>query len=226
MLDKDRHQLVLKQLLRELFSDNELSAQLIFKGGTALMLFYGLPRFSTDLDFDIRDSVQDIDFDRLCVAVARHLIIRDSAAKENTYLIEGSYSSGMQQVKIEVSRRRYPQTVALHGFLGKSIPLLSTDCLLAHKLCAITSRRILQNRDIYDADFMLKKNWEPNVEIIKLRSGLSLSGYYGELLKVTENPKIANNVMLGLGEVLGQEERQWVRKNLVSSFREQLLLRM
>jgi len=226
MLDKDRHQLVLKQLLRELFSDNELSAQLIFKGGTALMLFYGLPRFSTDLDFDIRVSVEDIDFELLCVAVARHLIIRDSAAKENTYLIEGSYSSGMQQVKIEVSRRRYPQTVALHGFLGKSIPLLSTDCLLAHKLCAITSRRILQNRDIYDADFMLKKNWEPNVEIIKLRSGLSLSGYYGELLKVTENPKIANNVMLGLGEVLGQEERQWVRKNLVSSFREQLLLRM
>jgi len=27
-----------------------------FKGGTAAMLFYGLPRFSVDLDFDLLDS--------------------------------------------------------------------------------------------------------------------------------------------------------------------------
>jgi predicted nucleotidyltransferase component of viral defense system len=226
MLEKDRHQLVLKQLLRGIFSDNELSAQLVFKGGTALMLFFGLNRFSTDLDFDMRETVTDIDFKRLNEVAASQLSIRDFAIKENTYLLEGSYEYGAQQVKIEVSRRSFPQAVTLHNFLGLSIPILSNDYLLAHKLCAISSRRTLQNRDIYDADFMLKKSWERNAEIVKLRTGLDLPDYYGTLLKMVDDPATSKNIMLGLGEVLDQEERTWARFNLIKSFKEQLLLRI
>jgi len=226
MLDRDKHQLVLKQLLREVFSDNELSAQLVFKGGTALMLFHGLKRFSTDLDFDIRSSAGDIDFARLSKLVARQLTIRDAAIKENTYLLEGSYGQGMQQIKIEVSRRTFPQRIALYDFLGMSVPLLSNEYLLAHKLCALTSRKVLQNRDIYDADFMLKKNWEPNAEIVLLRTGMSVREYYEVLLRTMDMKTTSSNIMLGLGEVLDQEERMWARENLLKSFKEQLLLRV
>ena len=225
MLDKDKHQLALKQLLREIFSDNELSAQLVFKGGTALMLFYGLNRFSTDLDFDIRPLAADIDFERLRKLVAGQLSLRDNAVKENTYLLEGSYEPGKQQIKIEVSRRVFPQEFTLHDFLGMSIPVLSKEYLLAHKLCAITSRRAMQNRDIYDANFMLKKNWDPNEEIIRLRTGLTVSKYYGVLLKIVEDSTVNKSIMLGLGEVLEQRERMWARQHLLGSFREQLLLR-
>jgi predicted nucleotidyltransferase component of viral defense system len=88
MLDKTKHQLVLKQLLLKIFSDGELSAQLIFKGGTALMLFHGLNRFSTDLDFDIRNEIDDINFKRLRQLAASQLTIHDSATKQ--FLISAS----------------------------------------------------------------------------------------------------------------------------------------
>jgi len=226
MLDKQKHQLVQKQLLREIFSDSELSAQLVFKGGTALMMFYGLSRFSTDLDFDLRSAVDDIDFERLKTLAARQLTIRNSVVKTNTYLLEGTWEPGAQQIKIEVSRRTYPQSFTLHGFLGMSVPVLSPEYLLAHKLCAITSRKTLQNRDVYDADFMLKKNWQPNAVVIELRSGLSVLDYYKILLKLLDNPAVAKNIMLGLGEVLDLKEREWARLNLVESLKQQLLLRL
>ena len=226
MLEKTKHQLVLKQLLREIFSDSELSAQLVFKGGTALMLFHSLNRFSTDLDFDIRNETDDINFKRLCRLTASHLTINDSAEKQNTYLLEGSYESGMQQVKIEVNRRKFPQDFTLYNYLGLSIPILSRENMLAHKLCAIISRKTIQNRDIYDADFMLKKNWEPNIEIIKLRTNLGMADYCSVLLETVNNTAIQKNIMLGLGEVLDKKERDWARKNLVKSFQEQLLLRI
>jgi predicted nucleotidyltransferase component of viral defense system len=41
------------QILRDIYSDLELSNFLGFKGGTALMFFYNLPRFSVDLDFNL-----------------------------------------------------------------------------------------------------------------------------------------------------------------------------
>jgi len=102
MLDKQKHQLVQKQLLREIFSDSELSAQLVFKGGTALMMFYDLNRFST----------------------------------------------------------------------------------------------------------------------------LSAHDYYRDLLELLGTPAVAKNIMLGLGEVLDNKEREWARLNLVESLRQQLLLRL
>ena len=226
MLDKQKHQLVQKQLLREIFSDSELSAKLVFKGGTALMMFYGLNRFSTALDFDLRSSVDDIDFERLKTLSAKQLTIRDSAVKTNAYLLEGAWEPGAQQIKIKVSRRVYPQSFILHGFLGLSIPILSPEYLLAHRLCAITSRKTLQNRDIYDADFMLKKNWQPNAAVIELRTGLGAHDYFGELMKLLGDPAVAKNIMFGLGEVLDLKEREWARLNLVESLRQQLLLRM
>jgi len=226
MLDKQRHQLVQKQLLREIFSDNELSAQLVFKGGTALMLFYGLDRFSTDLDFDLRGTREDIDFERLCALVTKQLTIRDSTVKAHTYLLEGSFELGMQQIKIEVSRRTYPQKFTLHDYLGLSMPVLAPEFMLAHKLCAITSRKAIQNRDIYDADFMFRKNWQPDDTIIQLRTGLSVLDYYQRLLELLNDPSLSKNIMFGLGEVLNQKTREWARQNLTESLRQQLLLRM
>ena len=190
------------------------------------MLFFGLDRFSTDLVFDLRSSAEGIDFERLCTLASKQLTLRDYAIKQNTYLVEGSYEYGEQQIKIEVSRRVFPQAITLHNFLGLTIPILASEYLLAHKLCAITSCKALQNRDIYDADFMFKKNWEPDVGIIELRTGQSLSEYYRSLLACLDTLSASNSILLGLGEVLDKEQREWARQNLAESFRQQLLLRL
>lgn len=51
-MDINKHRFLLSQILVDIFRENELKNIMAFKGGTALMMFYGLNRFSTDLDFN------------------------------------------------------------------------------------------------------------------------------------------------------------------------------
>ena len=52
-MDITKHKTNLTNILIDIYKDSLLSSRLGFKGGTATMLFYNLPRFSVDLDFDI-----------------------------------------------------------------------------------------------------------------------------------------------------------------------------
>ena len=53
MLDTDRHKNILIKILKDIYTDNTIGPILGFKGGTAAYLFYDLPRFSVDIDFDL-----------------------------------------------------------------------------------------------------------------------------------------------------------------------------
>ncbi len=55
MLNIGKHRLVITKILKDVYSDFELSSILGLKGGTALYFFYDLPRFSVDLDFNLID---------------------------------------------------------------------------------------------------------------------------------------------------------------------------
>ena len=53
MLNKEKHQLIMGRILQDTYSDTSISSLLGFKGGTCAYFFYGLTRFSVDLDFDL-----------------------------------------------------------------------------------------------------------------------------------------------------------------------------
>ena len=55
-LNKDLHKDSFLSVLRAIYSDPDTRSALGFKGGTAALLFYELPRFSVDLDFDLLDT--------------------------------------------------------------------------------------------------------------------------------------------------------------------------
>ena len=55
-MDINKHRYYLMQVLLAIFRHPDLSKLLAFKGGTSLMLFHGLTRFSTDLDFNLLDT--------------------------------------------------------------------------------------------------------------------------------------------------------------------------
>ena len=55
-MDINKHRYYMMQVLLAIFRHPELSKLLAFKGGTSLMLFHGLTRFSTDLDFNLLDA--------------------------------------------------------------------------------------------------------------------------------------------------------------------------
>ena len=59
MANINKHKFFLMQILKDIYSDIELANSLGFKGGTALMFFYDLPRFSVDLDFNLLDLTKE-----------------------------------------------------------------------------------------------------------------------------------------------------------------------
>lgn len=85
---------------------------LVFRGGTALRLVYGSPRFSEDLDFALLNDSLAGELEGLAASlVERHpqAEVIDVAAKRWTYLVEIRVSEGFLvhpfRVKVEISRR-------------------------------------------------------------------------------------------------------------------------
>lgn len=54
------------KILKKIYQNPLLQTTLGFKGGTALYLFYKLPRFSTDLDFDLIRQNNTTPFQQTC----------------------------------------------------------------------------------------------------------------------------------------------------------------
>ena len=79
-MDKQKHKLYMAQILSLIFKDKDLCNVLGFKGGTSLMFFHGLPRFSTDLDFNLLDT-DKLD---LVYAKVRQILVSVSAVASCT----------------------------------------------------------------------------------------------------------------------------------------------
>jgi len=58
-LNVSAHKNILLQILVDIYSDKTVGPFLGFKGGIAAYLFYGLDRFSVDLDFDLLDETKE-----------------------------------------------------------------------------------------------------------------------------------------------------------------------
>jgi predicted nucleotidyltransferase component of viral defense system len=213
------------QVFQEIFSDSELTAQLVFKGGSCLMMFYGIDRFSTDLDFDVRLGASPINADRISNILSEHLTLGEHRDKFNTLFWLARYEAGQRNLKVEISKRDFPQKTLNKDYYGLTVATMAPEQMLAHKLCAISERK--KNRDLYDAWFMLNKNWDIDEDIIKIRQGgKSTKEYLRELVSKLQTPKMQKNILNELGEVLTEERKRWVKEHLVDALIRQLRMRM
>ena len=92
--------------------DSPFGRYLIFKGGTALRLTYGSPRFSEDLDFSLTKDVLKGKFSSLISKIIAHfseLSLIDLEERDFTYLSEikvtQNYLPFPFRIKIEISKR-------------------------------------------------------------------------------------------------------------------------
>ncbi len=92
--------------------DSSFGRYLIFKGGTALRLTYGSPRFSEDLDFSLTKDVLKGKYSSLIkkiIAPFPELFLTDLEEKYYTYLAEikvtQNYLPFPFRIKIEISKR-------------------------------------------------------------------------------------------------------------------------
>lgn len=202
------------QVLLAIFRHPQLSQLLAFKGGTSLMLFHGLTRFSTDLDFNLLDaSKSEVVYNEMHKLLLKFGAIDDEANKFYGPILVLNYGSGERMLKVEVSNREYPNHYEILTLLGTDIRVMTLSDMFAHKLCALGER--ITPRDIYDVWFFLQKHVEINAEIVQLRTNMSVGEYAAQCAKQVRSysPRM---LMQGLGEVLlDNASKNFVRKQLL-----------
>jgi len=214
LVDRNAHRTVLLQILKAIYSDATLGPILGFKGGTAALLFYGLDRFSVDLDFDLLDnSKETYVYEQLEKILPEFGVIREKYKKYHTLFFLLSYSEKAHNVKIEISRRQSDARYSLQNYLGISMLVQERDDMVANKLIAMIERKNPAHRDIYDVRFFLKNHWDINKQIVEKRSGLSFKDYLKKAIDYLE--KLDNTFILhGLGELLDAKQKAWVKAHL------------
>jgi predicted nucleotidyltransferase component of viral defense system len=213
-LDYLKHKNIMLQILKDVYSDASIAPYLGFKGGTAALLFYGLPRNSVDLDFDLLDETKEEEvFNKLQKIIASYGTITESKMKYFNLLNVISYKKGAQQIKVEVNRRQFGSRYEMKTLLGISMLVMVKEDMFAHKLMAMYERIGKTSRDVFDVYFFFKNNWNINKKIVEDRSGIS---FRDTLVKCIEMLEGVNNkhILDGLGELLTQSQKDWAREKL------------
>jgi len=218
-IDTSKHKNVLIKILKDIYTDATISPILGFKGGTAATFFYGLDRFSVDLDFDLLDSdKEDYVFERVKTIIENYGILKEAQKKRFNLLYILSYDNkdiNAQNVKVEINRREFGSKYSVESFLGISMQVMVKEDMVAHKLCAMFERIGKTNRDIFDVQFFLSHDWSVNKKIVEDRMGVSYADFLKKCIETIEKFD-DSNILAGQGELLTEKQKEWVKVKLKS----------
>ena len=212
-LDISIHKTILFQILKDIYMDTSISPYLGFKGGTAAFMFYGLDRFSVDLDFDLLDEgLEDYVFEKVIKIACKYGILKESYKKRFSLFFLVSYDDKARNIKVEINRREFESRYEIKNYLGISMQVIALEDMFAHKLMAMHERIGETSRDIYDVWFFLNTRSPINKSIVEKRSGVSFEDLVKKCIDQLE--KMSHRRILdGLGELLtpGQKDRARVK---------------
>ena len=171
MTDINRHKFLLVQILKDIYSDIELSNWLGFKGGTALRIVFGSPRFSEDLDFsgfNIRSAeIEKIITNTLSNIEKSGVIIdiKESKKTSGGYLaiLIFKIEEYITKIQIEISLRGDKQIVGTRVIIKNeflpayTLVYLPTEYLISQKIEALLDRK--KPRDFFDYYYLLSGNY-------------------------------------------------------------------
>jgi predicted nucleotidyltransferase component of viral defense system len=205
------------QILKNIYSDTSISPFLGFEGGTAVYMFYGLDRFSVDLDFDLLDeNKEEFVFEKVEQIVKNYGKIKEARKKRFNLFFLHSYEEKSQNIKVEINRRSFGSRYEIKTYLGISMLVMVRDDMFGHKLMAMYERFGKTNRDIYDVWFFLKNNWLLNKGIVEKRAGLSFKNFLLKCIDILEKTN-DRNILAGIGELLDSKQKTWAKAKLRTS---------
>jgi len=192
---------------------------LAFKGGTALRLFWDLPRYSEDLDFVRTGSAAPEAVLKAFTSAAeeRGWEVTDAAVKKQTVLCEYRFrwEGPNFHLKLEASMRPGRRPVEVRGLRGVPVVVLREDALSAEKLLAFLDRDAA--RDAYDLWFILDRRLKVDAAALRKACG-SAAAYYRRAIQKAGRlrpRRLANDV----GKLVDARGREWLR----TTFRDDLL---
>jgi hypothetical protein len=214
MIDINKHKFYLVSILKDIYGDTELATALGFKGGTAHMLFYDLPRFSVDLNFNLLapDKSDDV-YNKIQNLLHNTGQIRDEAKKHFGLLLVLDYGEKERNLKIEISNRAYPDSYETKNYLGIPIKVMVKPDMFAHKLCALLDRNMVTNRDVFDVYYFMNQKTPINKTIVEKRMKMEFEQYIDAC--ITKIEKLHGKSLLnGIGELVDNELKTFVREQL------------
>lgn len=213
IFDKELHKRNLVSLLSEII--RLIPEKLAFKGGTCAMLFYELPRFSFDLDFDILKPLDKTDVDTLREILSKYGKIIDEYDKKYTLFFLFDYEKGHRKIKVEMNKRIWRNNVYKNVlFMGLPLSIQDEATLFTNKLVALSDRKNPVARDLFDAWFFMSKGFSICGELIKERTGKLTAIYLSFLRKFINKTYTERNILQGLGEVLDEKQKAWAKRHL------------
>lgn len=225
MFSPEKHKLIMVRILKDIYTNNSLGKLLGFKGGTMAYLFYDLPRESVDLDFDLLDkNMEMIVFDKITKLLEKHGKLLECIIKKNTIFYLLDYGHSERKLKIEITRTKVNTEFIVMNYLGISMLVMNRSAMVAGKLLALALRAKFANRDVFDVWYFLKNGWEIDESVIKFKNESVTSIIKKAILRVE---KIKNNEILnGLGDLLNNSMKDFVRKHLKEDVLLELKMRL
>lgn len=165
-------------------SESKIGRFLVFKGGTALRLVFGSPRFSEDLDFSITQKFPEDDFKDVVRGIADqepNLELVEALEKRWTlfalFRVQEDFLTQSCSIKVEISTRKGVEDFETKVAGSQTVPfevLLKTyslEQLLTEKKRVLKERG--EPRDLFDLWYLgqkIKKEIDfPSVKINKTR---------------------------------------------------------
>ena len=213
-LNYSKHKTILLQILKDIYSETSIAPHLGFKGGTAAMMFYGLPRNSVDLDLDLLDENKENEvFRKINEIVRDYGKVTDSSIQKSNLRNVISYDPKAQNIKVEVNRRQFGSMYEIKTYLGISMLVMTREDMFAHKLMAMIERVGKTSRDIFDVQYFIKNNWPINKEIVAKRAGVPFKQALEKAISILETMN-NKHILDGLGELLSEPQKDSARAKL------------
>jgi predicted nucleotidyltransferase component of viral defense system len=215
--DKTKHKDILLKILHDIYTDSFLAPTLGFKGGTAAMLFYGLPRFSIDLDFDLLIPEQaDTVFTRMNGLLQQYGTVKDAKNMGNGLFFILSYQGkpqGSYNIKVDINKRNFGSSYEIMSYLGIPVKVMKKEDMAAHKLVALYQRMATANRDIYDVWFFLKQGWPINKRIVEERMKMPYAIFLDTCISALKEFD-DKTILSGLGNLLSDDAKVFTKNKL------------
>ena len=193
-------------------------SHLAFKGGTALKLFYDLPRYSEDIDYDFLGKISPPQMmDILKSVVAKNKWeVTDDAVKYNTILLELRFAGPERnfRVKIEISTREKELKTTIRSLRGVPVLTLEPSVLMTEKLITFIERQA--GRDIIDAWFILN-NAYPLDEAMLVQNFGGRPQFFKTLLNLIQEAD-SKKILRDTGKLLRIDHRNWIKTSFLIDF--------
>ena len=218
------HKFQLLKLLTAIVDDPQISQRLYFKGGTCAAMAGFLDRFSIDLDFDLRKSVNKSKLKTGLEKIFKDQSFTIANKKDQTlfYLLKYKAPPNRRNtlrlsVFEDIIKANDYKPIFLPE-IGRLVNCQTIETMFANKLVAPIDRyqkhEKIAGRDIYDIHYFFSQGYKFKDEIIKERTGVGVKNYIKILIEFIED-KITQKILTeDLSTLLPYPKFQKIRKTL------------